>query len=218
MGFLDFLRSNATPPLIRQSLADMQIMLDIAGEIFEAATAYALDNETLKLDLKSKDQIINEKEQAIRRAVLEHMSTDPKTDLTIGLILVSIVQDAERLGDLGKSIAKVADLAHRNRVGERVQELREIRDMVGAMFPLIQRGFVEKNVWMARSVMNSNMQVKELTSQYMHLLANDPTLSTNEAVVLTACARMIGRIGSHLSNIMSAVVLPFDQIRRAPLK
>jgi hypothetical protein len=34
--------------------------------------------------------------------------------------------------------------------------------------------------------------------------------------VLAVSSRMIGRVSSHLSNIISSVAMPFDQIRRSP--
>jgi len=216
MGFFDFIRSNQTSPLIQQCLTDMQVMLEIAEEIFTAATAYALDNQTLKIDLKARDEEINNREVGIRGRLQEHFHQDPKQDITIGLILMSIVQDAERAGDLGKSIAKMADLAHRNRIGVRVQELRNIRDLIAKMFPQMKQGFIGKDAWVARVVMDQNINIKSLTTQFMRNLANDTDISVNEAVVLAALARMISRVSAHLSNIMSSVVMPFDQIRRAP--
>ncbi|MBL7978136.1 MAG: hypothetical protein JNN12_07325 [Bacteroidetes Order II. Incertae sedis bacterium] len=216
MGFFDFIRTNHSAPLVQQCLTEMQVMLEIAEEIFTASTAYALDNQALKVDLKARDDEINNREIGIRGRLQEHFHQEPKQDITIGLILMSIVQDAERAGDLGKSIAKMADLAHRNRIGTRVQELRNIRNLIAHMFPQMKQGFIGKDIEVAREVMNQNITVKTLTSQFMRNLANDSEITVNEAVVLAGLARMISRVSAHLSNIMSSVVMPFDQIRRAP--
>ena len=100
MKFFDFL-TGARPPLVNQSLGDMGAMLDTAAEMFAAATAYLLDNEPLTLDLSARDEEINARERKVRRAVLEHVTIDPRDELALSLLLISVVQDAERCGDVG---------------------------------------------------------------------------------------------------------------------
>ena len=110
MKLFDFL-TGSRPPLVEQSLDDMGAMLDTAAEMFAAATAYLLDNAPLTVDLSARDEDINAREQRVRRAVLEHMTIDPRDELALSLLIISVVQDAERCGDLAKSIATAANLA-----------------------------------------------------------------------------------------------------------
>ena len=215
MQLFNFL-TGAKPPLITQSLRGLAEMLDTASGMFAAATAVLLDNESLEIDLSALDESINARERQIRRAVAEHVSTDPRDQMALSLVLVSIVQDAERCGDLAKSLAKTADLAEHPRMGPHVEALRPIRDRVQDTFPRVRAAFLSSDTEAARAVMEENDRTKALTGEYLQRLAQAGDLSPNLAVVLAVGSRMIGRTGSHLSNIISAVALPFDQIRRSP--
>ncbi|MDX1421015.1 MAG: PhoU domain-containing protein [Rubricoccaceae bacterium] len=215
MKFFDFL-SGARPPLVEQSLDDMGAMLDAASEMFAAATALLLDNEPLALDLSARDEDINAREQKVRRAVLEHMTIDPRDELALSLLLISVVQDAERCGDLAKSIAKAARLADGPRSGRHVDALRRIRDQVQALFPQARTAFLNADAGQSRAVMEAHDALKKEVTGYLRTLAAADDLPVSHAVSLAISARMIGRMSSHLSNIISSVALPFDQIRRSP--
>lgn len=216
MANLFSILTGARPPLVDQSLTDLGVMLDTADSMFAAATNTLLDNENLNVDLSAQDETINELEQSIRRAVLEHLLSDPREELALSLLLISIVQDAERCGDLAKSIAKAADLSASPRMGRHVDALRPIRDRVQSAFPRVRRSFIVGDARAGRPVMDEHIQTKSDVAEYLAELAAADDVSSNEAVVLAITARMIGRTSSHLSNIISAVALPFDQVRNAP--
>ena len=215
MNLFNFL-TGARPPLVEQSMTDLGVMLDTADSMFAAATNCLLDNEALHVDLSVQDGIVNDREQKIRRSVLEHILADPRAELSLSLLLVSIVQDAERLGDLAKSIAKASELAAAPRMGAHVEALRPIRDRVQSAFPRVRRSFVVGDARTGREVMEEHAGTKTDVADFLRQLAAADDVTSNEAVVLSISARMIGRTSSHLSNIVSAVALPFDQVRNAP--
>lgn len=215
MKLFNFLTGDR-PPLVEQSITDMGAMLTTAGEMFAAATAELLDNEAIPFDIRAKDEEINALEQKVRRAVLEHMAIDPRDELTLSLLILSVVQDAERAGDLAKSIAKAAALADAPRTGIHVEALRVIRDRVQALFPAAISAFVEADAEAARAVMEEHDALKNVVKGYLKVLSEADDVSVNLAIVLAVSSRMIGRVSSHLSNIISSVALPFDQIRRSP--
>ena len=66
-----------------------------------------------------------------------------------------------------------------------------------------------------RRVMDIHESVKEEIGSFLETVANAEDVTPNQALVLGIGARMIGRVSSHLSNIISAVALPFDQVRGA---
>ncbi len=215
MQFFSFL-TGAKPPLIEQSVRRLGTMLETSAEMFTASTDCLLDNQSIDVDLSALDDKINENEQLIRRAVLEHIVSDPRAETSFSLLLVSIVQDAERCGDLAKSIAKASELASAPRMGRHVEALRPIRDRVQSAFPRTRQAFIDGNARAARTVMEEHAQTKDDVAHFLHDLASDDGVSANAAVVLAVGSRMIGRTSSHLSNIISAVALPFDQVRNAP--
>ena len=214
MGFFAFFREEQ-PPLIDQAFCDVQSMLQNGHEMFAAATAFLLDNEILDVDLKALDNKINHCEQSLRRAVLEHLTIDPNRELIFSLKLISIVHEAERIGDLAKSLAKVGDLAKKPRMGPVVPPLREVRNRILAMFEYGREGFVAGDASAARRLMKDHEQLKEDVAAYLQMLAERDDLTGNEGVVYALSARMMSRVSSHLANIASTVASPFDQIRRS---
>ncbi len=215
MGFIDFFRGEQ-PPLVDQAFADIQAMLESGHRMFAAATAYVLDNEILEVDLHVLDQQINEKEQALRRALLEHLTVDPRRELIFSLKLLSIVHEAERIGDLAKSLAKTGALAKKPRLGPVAAEQRVMRDRILEMFDRGRKGFVESEPTAARDLMESHEVLKNDVTEHLQKLAHGDGLTVNEGIVYALNVRLMSRVSSHLSNIASTVVSPFDQIRRAP--
>lgn len=215
MKFFSFL-TDSRPALVEQSLQDLATMLETAESMFASATDYLLDNEALSVDLSAEDEKVNKGEQAIRRAVLEHIAVDPRDELTLSLLMISVVQDAERCGDLAKSIAKAADMADSPRMGAHVESLRVIRDKVQALFPEARAAFLAADAAAARNVMETHDGLKKEVTHYLKTLAAAQDVTANQAVVLAVSARMVGRVSSHLSNIISSVAMPFDQIRSSP--
>ncbi len=205
-----------TPPLLQKSIEDMRQMLETADRMFRASCAYLLDRVELHLDLRALDEVINEREQGIRSAILQHISVDPYSDTAFSLTLLSVVQDAERIGDLAKSLAKAGALAVEPLSSSHAEMLKSIRDEVAGLFEATSRAFVTGDVERARSVMERNDRIKMQTTDFIHSLAHEEHVTINEAVILAMAARMIGRVGSHLSNIASTIAMPFDQVRRSP--
>lgn len=191
-------------------------MLEQSGEMFRAATAHLLDNQALHVDLSEADAEVNLLERGVRRAVLEHVVVNPRDELSLSLLLLSVVQDAERIGDLAKSLAKAAGLARSQREGPHVQALREIRDDVLALFPKARTAFADADSAGARAVMNAHGDIKRRVAEYIQRLAGADDLPVDLAVTLAVSARMVGRVSGHLSNVVSTIALPFDQIRRSP--
>ncbi|MDT0630805.1 PhoU domain-containing protein [Rubrivirga sp. S365] len=208
--------TGARPPLIERAVRDLAAMLDTSAEMFAAATGCLLDNEPLRIDLGSLDDRVNDGEQAVRRAVLEHIVAAPQHETSFSLLLVSVVQDAERCGDLAKTLAKVSELADRPRMGRHVEALSVVRDRVQSAFPRARQAFTGGDSREARALMDEHAQTKDDVATFLREITSDPDLSPNAAAVLAMSARIIGRVSSHLSNIISAVALPFDQVRNAP--
>ena len=182
--------------------------------MFASASAHLLENEVLEDDLSELDQQINRGEQRIRRAVFEHLSIHPEKDLIFSLKLISIVHEAERIGDLSKSLAKVAAMAKKPRLGSKVKPLRTYRDLVLELFERLEEGFFKGDQHEAEQIMQIHKGLKKDVALYIVNLAHDDELTGNEGVVYALSARMLNRVSAHIANIASTVVSPLDQIRR----
>ncbi len=215
MGFFDLFKGEQ-PPLVEQAFDDVQEMLRTGHEMFAAATGYLLDNEILDVDLSLLDEDVNRREQNLRRLVLEHLTIDPNRELVFSLKLISIVHEAERVGDLCKSLAKTADLAKQQRMGDLVLPLRDVRDRIVTMFATVRKGFIEGDEQAARTLMQNHEQLKGDVTNYLKKLADREDITPNEALVYGMAARLMSRVSSHLANIASTVCSSFDKIRRSP--
>lgn len=201
-------------PLIRDAVQAVGTMLSVSGEMLETALAHLLDNEPLAFDLSERDRLVNENEQEVRRLVLEHLVVDPERERILSLLLVAAVQEAERLGDLAKSLAQAATLAATPRLSPHAEPLRDLRDRLLRLVADTRAAFVDEDDRAARRVADEHRDIKGVVGDYLRALARADDLSSNEAVVYAISARMMGRVASHLSNIVSATLVPFDQIRR----
>ena len=215
MGFFSLFLGDQ-PALVKAAFEDVKLMLKNGHEMFAAATAHLLDNEILDIDLKALDDEINEREQHLRRTVLEHLTVEPSRELVFSLKLISIVHEAERIGDLAKTLSKTGDLALQPRLGPDVEPLREIRNRILRLFEQVRDGFTKEDESVAEQMMRGHDRLKSDITSFLKDLAFREDITPNEAVVYALSARMMSRVSSHLSNIASTVVCPFDQIRRSP--
>lgn len=214
MWLLDALRSTPST-LVAQGTSTVCEMLDTSAKMFDASTATLLDNKPLKADLGEMDDRVNAGEREVRRLVLEHLAVAPQDDLAWSLLLLSAIQDAERSGDLSKSLAKTAALADAPRDGAHTETLRAIRDDVRKLFDKTKTAFSKGDENAAHDVLRANQRMKERVTGLLGAIAADRSLTPNAATVLALSARMIGRMASHLSNVASAVALPFDLVRNS---
>lgn len=217
MGIFDIVTGDR-PPLVGRALEDISTMVKTGSRMIAAAAGHLLDNEILDVDLEALDSTINGREADLRRALLEHLSINPRKDLVFSLKLLSVVQEAERIGDLAKSLAETAALARAPRMGEVVAPLREARDRIVRMMARLHDCLIADDDDEAIQVMKEHEQVKSSLSDYLRNLSLNAVLDPNSAIVLSLSARMLSRVSSHIANIASTVASPFDQIRGTPLK
>lgn len=210
--FQQLFGSGRKSTLVEAAFEDVSRMLQQSARMLDLSLAALLDNEELKVDLDDMDDVVDESERMVRRTVLEHLSVNPKQDLVASLILVSMVQDAERIGDFSRGLAEVVQLAKSPREGIFAEELRALFQRVRPLFEVCESAFRQDNSEMAQRVMNEHTEVKKALKEYTARVA-DSDLTADMAIVYASGARILRRISAHLSNIASSVVQPYDRIR-----
>ncbi|MGD2114998.1 MAG: PhoU domain-containing protein [Acidobacteriota bacterium] len=198
--------------LIESAFEDVSEMLRVSARMLDLALEALLDNRPLQADLDQLDDPVDEAERMVRRSVLEHLSFNPQQDLVASLVLVSMVQDAERIGDFARGIGELVPLAKSERKGPFTERLREAARELRPLFEVTERAFREDDSEEARRVMTRCAELKEELQEFTRGVA-DSDLSADMAVVYANAARILRRIGSHLSNIASSVAQPYDRIR-----
>ncbi len=204
--------SGSRSKLLESAFDHVTTMLKQSGTMLDHAVAVLLENRKLELDLVEMDDVVDEGEREVRRLVLEHLSVNPRRDLVASLILVSIVNDAERIGDFARGLGSLAVAARSPRTGPFATELRELASRVRPMFALTEAAFREDDVEKARSVVQRHTRIKRELHDYVARVA-DSDLTADMAITYASGARILRRISAHLSNIASTVTQPFDRIR-----
>jgi len=202
----------AKSTLVEAAFRDVSTMLQQSARMLDHSLAALLDNAPLEVDLEDMDDIVDEGERMVRRTVLEHLSVNPRQELVASLVLVSMVQDAERIGDFARGLGEMASLAKSPRAGEFAEELRSLAERLRPMFELCEKAFREDDVEFARQVIGGHTQLKKDFTVYLRRVS-DSDLSANMAIVYASSSRILRRISAHLSNISSSVVQPYDRIR-----
>jgi len=192
-------------------------MLKSDQEMFEAAWKSLRKSDTgeMAIDIYKKDAEINEFERDIRRKVLAHLTTSPTKDIVFGLILISIVIDIERIGDYTKNIVELAQNHPKKLHGNKFeQDLLNLESKTSARFTNVIEAFEKSEVEIARNVMHNHREISKLCDAILHRILEGELddIPSNHAVAMGLYLRYLKRINSHITNIASGIVNPFDRI------
>jgi len=198
-------------------------MFDILREMFTTAreSLRHMEDTEIGIDIYDKDLEVNRFEREVRREVFNHLAVSGPERLPSGLALVSIIIDIERIGDYTKNIVELA-LNHPGKLhGAKYEE--DLQRVEAA---------VEENLVKTKSCFEScdEASALELLKKYdwvnpvcderlMELVKEeDKSIRPGDAVSLALYFRWLKRINSHLRNIITSVVNPFDRIGFKPKK
>ena len=125
--------------------------------------------------------------------------------------MMSIVKDAERLGDYAKNIFDLADLSPLHGDGGDWQRMRVLKKLVGELFLSCRQVFESEDIQAATELIRKSTWIAAQCEQnVVRLLKQDtPDRLTAYYVLLY---RYMKRIASHLRNICSSVVQPVHKI------
>ncbi len=159
-----------------------------------------------------KDISVNKGEREIRRMLVEHLSIHPRHDISGSLVMMSLVKDAERIGDYSKNIFEVGIMLE-GKVKEMkyLERLSSLHRKIADRFPQLKTAFLESDTNIARKILKEYAPIKGECNGILRDLFSEE-LSTREAVATALLSRYLKRINSHMSNIASGIVYPLDQI------
>ena len=188
-------------------------MLDAGKWMFEQACDVLMrkaDWNTTCDSLYARDRQINEIEQSIRESIMTHLSLGNQADLGPCLVLMSVVKDAERIGDYCKNIFEVGrfyegSFSHRSFA----QPLDDIRQKITSLFEPTKQAFIDLDADKAEGILQETSGVvKQCDLIVQQLLVLDDSFGASEAVAYVLLARHYKRVEAHLSNIAISVMSP----------
>lgn len=214
--FKEFIEALRRRPLLDEMLSEMNEMLGQAVHMFRPIADVLMGRTTMSDEthemVYSTDRNINHLQRNIRRQLVEHLVVATGVDVPIGLVLMSVSKDAERVGDMCKNMLEVAEArkgalpegAYRDRFGELLDETEKLFAPTAKAFGDSDKELGEKSVQMGRSLARKYDEVID------DLLESD--VPTRDAVLMALLARYLKRLCLHLSNIATSVVMPIHRL------
>jgi phosphate transport system protein len=203
--------------LMEQAVDASLEMLRYDWEMYREAVKSLRESDTaeLAIDIGERDIQINKYEREVRKKVLTHLAVNDVSDLNIGLVLISIVIDIERIGDYTKNIVELAQ----NHPGRLVidpwePELKKIEDTISKNFGVLIHAVEKSDQTEAKNLLNELWQVTKQCDHFITTLLKDEQLQLkiNDAVAISLYLRYLKRVASHLMNVATGIVNPFHKI------
>ena len=191
-----------------EMISDDEYLFTCAWEVFMGQAVI----DQIKQPFYDKDISVNNGEREIRRMLVEHLSLHPRHDITGSLVMMSLVKDAERIGDYSKNIFEVGVILEgKAKEMKYFERLSSLHRRIADRFPQLKMAFLESDTNIARKILKEYAPIKGECNGILRDLFSEE-LSTREAVATALLSRYLKRINSHMSNIASGIIYPLDQI------
>ena len=190
--------------IIQRMLADDRVVFDLAM----SALVDGVDWKGVKREIKATDQRVNDGEREIRRDLVVHASVVGAIDTPAILVYMSIVKDIERIGDYGKNLR---DLARDGVDLSGFPAWQEVRTEVSQMIADTAEVFAARDDERARRMLGRGDELLDDFDKVVSALVRGED-DRPHAVGRALAARYIKRIVAHLTNVLSAVVMPIERL------
>ncbi|MCQ9205292.1 MAG: hypothetical protein NG737_03170 [Omnitrophica bacterium] len=200
---------------LNQVLEEFKNMLDDSQIMFDSVCKKLINDEEspgLKDKIYEIDRKVNSLQRDIRKRVVEHLSLQPSVNVPTCLILMSVVKDAERLGDYCKNLFEVSKLlAKPLDKGKYLKLFNNIENEIFELFEQTKKAFMESDEEKAKNSWGYKREISQRCDGIIKELASS-NIAINEAVCFTLMARYFKRIAAHLTNIATSVIVPLSDL------
>ena len=217
MWLKDLLKIFSEDSLLDEAFTQSNDMLLITHEMFSESKRSLREKDVnqIETDIYAKDIEVNKFEREVRRKVLKHISVSGTEGINSALVLISIIIDIERIGDYTKNVLELAE-NHPTRLsgGAFSEDLKKVEAAVEDTFTRVPRLFKASDAEDAEKLLTEYQWVNKVCTQRGndYIKGVDTSISSLDAVTLALYFRYLKRINSHLRNIATSVINPFDQI------
>lgn len=200
--------------VLNEMVQQLGEMLDAGQWMFDTACDVVqkkLASEEIRDELYRRDRMVNRLEYRIRERLVVHLATTSRPqDVGMSLVLMSVVKDAERIGDYCKNIYELSTLFRRDySKQEFTVPLDEIRQTIHDLFPRIRRAFVQGDKKSAEAAIEEALKARQKCEFIIkQLMTPGSQGAADEAVAYALRARFFKRVISHLANIATSVNNP----------
>ena len=193
--------------------SQVQRMVNDARHTFDLALSAVTGGavETVADEIRETDRQINATEVEIRRALLVHASVHGGIDTPEVLAFMNMIKDLERIGDYNKNIFDLAEEGVSFTESPEIETILSLRDEVSSRISLMGEILSMRDEDRARTYIERGDEMRKDFDRRVNELLH----STEEAVTAVPRAllfRFLKRVSAHSSNVVSAVVMPVDQL------
>ncbi|MCH7725591.1 MAG: hypothetical protein IH991_03795 [Planctomycetes bacterium] len=192
--------------------AEFGQMLDAARHIFDAAANALLGGTDLKVihdDLFETDKRINRAEQKIRREIVIHATVHGPNSFPTCLVLMSVVKDAERLGDYAKNLFELAEVSPKLPAGEHKEDLIQLKDRISRLMANCREAFDTEDADSAGRLISECHEIERHCDRKLaYLLPHSDEIPMSASFALAY--RYLKRVTSHTHNVATSIVQPVD--------
>jgi len=203
-----------TDPL-KDMYAKLLEMLETGQWMFDRCWEAAKQGKVeaaVKEDVYRRDIEVNRAERAIRRRIVEHLTMQPGVDVATCLVLMSVVKDAERIGDYCKNVLEAAELEAAPLTGCAFYDsCARVYNDVRSLFEKTRRALAESDVTLGHEVIEEERGIVACCDTIVERLAADD-LPSRKGVPWALVARHLKRIAAHLGNMASGLVMPLHKL------
>lgn len=187
-------------------------MIEDGRHVFDAAANALLggtDPSVIREDLYTTDQRINATERQIRREIVVHGSVHGASTFPALLVMMSLVKDAERIGDYAKNLFELVVLEADLGDDAQRQPLIEMKDRVSHLLVRARNIYVEQDQKDARKFLTDVDALQTECDDGVEAFLKEDGVNRG-AQVLTY--RYFKRVASHIGNVITSVVMPIDRL------
>ncbi len=209
----DFFRSSG-PSAVESVEEKLVGMLRDGREVYAAATEALFGggkSKETKREVRSTDRGINEAQRDVRRDLLLHASVNEAVDLPLVLSYMSVVKDAERIGDYAKNIYDLvrygADFADE----PDYDELLGYRNAVGSLIEDACMAFEARDAERAQELISRADEFLDVHDAHVKAAFTSEG-EVSAAVSRALYYRYLKRITAHVMNMLTSLVMPIDRL------
>lgn len=210
-----WLKRERHPHGLEKIVTEFENILDAghhATRVASDALFGATDPEAIRRELFDTDGRINRAVQNLRRELVVHVAVHGTAEVSSALLLMSVLKDAERIGDYAKNVFDLT--AHRaclSRDAEGARDLAELRDRILQALAETKKVFDTQNQAEARAITRRLAAIEDhCDARVEELLRNQERHPCPATLVLAY--RYFKRIASHTMNVATTIFMPLDKI------
>ena len=193
---------------MKNNVISLKKISRLAGFMFLFYIAITIVSMTIYKQALGNSNEVSEK----LTSIVEHLALRPTVDVPVCLVLMSVVKDAERLGDYAKNLFEVSELLEKPLDRKLFSSYFDKADeKIISLIEKTRSAFLSSDEELARELSVLEREVVVNCEEAIKKLAQG-NLSSNLSVCFTLIARYYKRTAAHLLNIGTAVIRPISEL------